>query len=219
VPKKIVNVYGVAGEGATLRQAKEDAGRRIEAALSGNYTPKVIFGREHYAIICREPFGGWQRQVARIGTEVRGCVSGGYTTRQQAEDEARYDIAQREWLPDGDDDFSYIVEDTPSLLRLARWAYWQRDYLRLIKKGLTPGEAHLQARDTPVIPPPQGNIHRAETIGNAHLELYAEQKEYVVRFVKMGGEPFYWRFAEYEDALEHYGKLSENSENYWRKNE
>lgn len=50
--------FGMEGSGPTVREAKADAGRKIEAALSGRYVPFLIRHGAYLAIIWREPTCG-----------------------------------------------------------------------------------------------------------------------------------------------------------------
>ena len=58
--KQITITYlGVDGKGATLTAAKNDAGRKIEMMLKGDYTPRLIQYRQFTMVLFRDPFRGW----------------------------------------------------------------------------------------------------------------------------------------------------------------
>ena len=48
--------YGVDGTGRTVTAAKNDAGRKIEAMLKGDYTPRLIQYRHITMVLFRDPF-------------------------------------------------------------------------------------------------------------------------------------------------------------------
>jgi hypothetical protein len=54
-----IEYFGMPGTGRTVTEAKQDAGRNIEAALSGDYTPAVLTFRGTVALIARDPKTGW----------------------------------------------------------------------------------------------------------------------------------------------------------------
>jgi hypothetical protein len=54
-----VTHYGMDGSGRNVTEAKRDAGRKIEAALSGHYTPEVAARKGWAALVFREPGRIW----------------------------------------------------------------------------------------------------------------------------------------------------------------
>lgn len=54
-----LSYYGVDGTGPTVTAAKNDAGRKIEAMLKGDYTPRLIQYRTFTMVLFRDPFRGW----------------------------------------------------------------------------------------------------------------------------------------------------------------
>jgi len=58
-----ITYYGMEGEGKTLTEAKRDAGRKVEMALEGSYTPKLLGQLDSFhVIIWREP-NGWSYKL------------------------------------------------------------------------------------------------------------------------------------------------------------
>lgn len=51
--------FGMPGSGATVKEAKLDAGRKIEAALKDTYMPTIIHWRGRTAIVYRDATAGW----------------------------------------------------------------------------------------------------------------------------------------------------------------
>jgi len=54
-----IEYYGMTGQGATVKEAKQDAGRRISEALDGDYTPLLVTWRGTTAVMSRSPKSGW----------------------------------------------------------------------------------------------------------------------------------------------------------------
>ena len=54
---KSTNYLGMEGKGPTLREAKADAMRKIEKALTWDYRPALFTAGEHQTIVWRTPFG------------------------------------------------------------------------------------------------------------------------------------------------------------------
>ena len=69
-----VTYYGVEGSGPTVAAAKQDAGRKIEAAMTGSYAPQIIRHREYIAFVWRAPYG-WSYKLL-TGDELSGPVQG-----------------------------------------------------------------------------------------------------------------------------------------------
>lgn len=55
--------FGMPGSGATVKEAKQDAGHRIEQALEGDYNPIVIRFRDHMLVVARDPKLGWGYRI------------------------------------------------------------------------------------------------------------------------------------------------------------
>ena len=79
--------FGMHGAGRTVTEAKQDAGRKIEKALTGSYAPELL-GRPHHtyrAILWREPTC-WSYHLLEHDTKPEtlfGC-SRDYGSRQDA---------------------------------------------------------------------------------------------------------------------------------------
>ena len=62
--KITLDYYGMTGTGATVKEAKLDAGRQIEQALNGDYTPSLIHWRQYTVLMAREPRQGWGYRIS-----------------------------------------------------------------------------------------------------------------------------------------------------------
>ena len=58
-----VEHFGFEGTGRTVKEAKEDAARKVKAALDGNYTPRSVTYKGNVGIVYREPSYGWHDKV------------------------------------------------------------------------------------------------------------------------------------------------------------
>jgi hypothetical protein len=151
-----VEYCGMPGEGKTLTAAKQDAARKAEDALKGDYTPTLLCVGDQMGLLFRTP-QGW------FGERITGYKSGliygsSYGLDQQA---ARirfsYNLAQLAWTPEfisryfggSDDDFiKYAIgegkdkESRQSASELRSWIKWQRGYRELRARGISENGAH-----------------------------------------------------------------------------
>jgi hypothetical protein len=143
-----IDYYGVEGAGKTVKEAKLDAGRKIETMLKGDYVPEVIAFRGFVALLWREPYGWFSKLLTDYHTHeiqtgrLNGCAS--HASRSQALAAIRMSLAQTAWTPD----------ITPLCLDILlpeqysdfqAWARFQLKYRELKASGLTDIECHRQA--------------------------------------------------------------------------
>jgi hypothetical protein len=99
--KKIhVEYWGMKGSGRNLTEAKKDAGRKAEAALSGDYTPTLLHAYGHSILVYREPIGGWAylflpREPEALRTPLYNGVCFGNADYAETVRRARTHLAQR----------------------------------------------------------------------------------------------------------------------------
>ena len=72
-----ITYYGVDGHGRTVKEAKLDAGRKIERMLDGSYQPTWIEANGEVAILFRTPDGGWQAALKHHDSDGLSCIWGG----------------------------------------------------------------------------------------------------------------------------------------------
>lgn len=94
-----ITYYGMEGEGRNLTEAKKDAGRKIERALSGYYDPILISAHGKSALVYRDQTG-WgysllhperaEEHESRSTTLYGSCGE----TQEEAERRARSHLAQ-----------------------------------------------------------------------------------------------------------------------------
>lgn len=124
-----INLHGMVGVGPTKAAAKEDAGRKIEAALSGFYTPTVVRWRGWVGILWRTPEGYCYRVSGPDtpdGILADGCTCMCAGDRAEALESVLWHIAQNEWdveSPHG----SPLLDGHPEKQQeFVRWCAWQK---------------------------------------------------------------------------------------------
>jgi len=82
--KVTIEYLGMPGSGATVTEAKRDAGRRIEEALEGDYSPIVAQWRDHAVLAFRHPRYEWGYRFLNDSAvqSVSHCCSG-YTSKEE----------------------------------------------------------------------------------------------------------------------------------------
>jgi hypothetical protein len=123
-----INYYGMQGTGDTLKEAKLDAGSKIEAAMKDDYRPVYIGVPGANIIVYRSQYG-WCHLINNR-TE-----SYGWNTKQEALEAACFHVEQMNWTIDSDDTFPLLTIYPRSLRDLKSWAHWQRGYAQLKAQG------------------------------------------------------------------------------------
>lgn len=141
---KIITIeyLGVDGRGKSVKSAKEDAVRQIQAILKDIETgPKIIALGTLTAVIARTKHG-WQYQFI----DSIGCPHSGYQTAELAEKRARLHAAQSLF---GQTEVSHIdlIKDEHDKIFYLDWVGWQHRYQEIRFKGYSDTEAHRLASD------------------------------------------------------------------------
>lgn len=162
-----VEYCGMPGTGRTVREAKQDAARKIEAALDGTYQPMVLSYRGLTAVVWRVAKHGWVYGFlheleashferceptcypgageAEPTTALLACVNHMVSiTRQEGEiDSPLFDALP----PD------MAAEARRTLALQAPWQdEFQRRYREAIAKGMSDNDAHAYASRNPSRP-------------------------------------------------------------------
>ena len=151
--KRVVIEYaGMSGVGNTVRAAKEDAVRRAELAISGDFCPRMIFFRGEKAVIWREPgydgarwcyaFLSSDDSTIRDGASVNSRLLRALTsvdTLESAERRSRYHLAQNFW--DGTETKSPVILNTSDQTEFSSWSGWQIRYRMWRDAGLDDARA------------------------------------------------------------------------------
>ena len=136
-----ITYFGMDGEGSNLTEAKKDAGKKIEAALSGFYTPAILRHGDYAVLVAREPLSGWGYRLIDEETEGYVYLSGSRDSRDSIIKSARIHMAQmaghyvglEKYLDDHD------KRELDSLYT------FHAEYSRLREEGKTDVEAHALA--------------------------------------------------------------------------
>lgn len=137
-----ITYYGMDGEGRNVTEAKKDAGRKIEEALHGNYTPFVL-ARDGVAFVAHRNPQGWGYTIFR--DDESGGSSYCSDTREGTIRCMRSHAAQ--YFADSTPDYgaSYIenAEDLHAHISLINW---HRGYRAWLDAGLSKAEADAKMR-------------------------------------------------------------------------
>ena len=145
--------YGVTGTGKTVKEAKQDAGRKIEKIVQGDYTLRVVRTKRHTAVIWNTPDGWVSRIITGPETQDINRVwpSAHHPEGvEEAMDRVSFHLCQLEWKPC---DTEPALELPPAFK--AEWDSWvvfQRRYAEARKKGMNDTEAHFYAVRNPSRP-------------------------------------------------------------------
>lgn len=140
---------GMPGEGPTVAKAKQDAARKIEAAIYGSYTPTIRTYRGKSVLIYRSP-EGWHTAHIHGDTErqtVSYCSPDGDYSEAIAR--AVMMLAQITWQrSDGlthpviEEIGAQTTEGRRLRSEFASWAKFQLMYAEAIRRGLNDCDAH-----------------------------------------------------------------------------
>lgn len=93
-----INYLGMEGIGTNVTRAKQDAARKIETALSGNWTPFFLNHQGWIGIVCRTNLAqlAWGYKLLQPATDQTQSIylSSHYASREEAVCSAAWHIAQ-----------------------------------------------------------------------------------------------------------------------------
>ena len=140
--------FGFTGTGATLKDAKIDAGRKIDALHVGTWEPAILEWRGVAALVYRD-LNGWSYRFIQTPDESTPHMPIGSSScgddRRDALQWAQRHVADYAWTA------TDPVEDWPEWLRetdraeIRERRYWQIAYKALKAEGKTDNEAHQEA--------------------------------------------------------------------------
>jgi hypothetical protein len=112
----------MSGEGATMKDAKADASRKIERAMNADYRPIVITWRNTTKIAVMTPHG----YTTRFLDSDCDCTSSTFD-REQITQEMMYHIAQNNlWEMSDEDAKEFFGKYAETLFPMwRRYKYWQ----------------------------------------------------------------------------------------------
>ena len=138
-----ITYYGMDGEGSTVTDAKRDAGKKIEEALSRIGRVEMVTMQGLSAILYGDKNGYSYKILFPDDPEngrIWGCSSFG-NDKDEAMDHLRNHLAQATWTP-------AMGENHPDLLgnkAFSSWARWQLRYITAKQSGMTDEQARTVA--------------------------------------------------------------------------
>jgi len=147
---KTTKVHGWEGTGTTIKEAKEDAINKIEAAAKGYFTPTIIQWRGLFGVVYRE-LENWCYMILREGEKIGApgpCIHT-YKTKDETIRFCRAHLAQNAWKHEDKDELPAVMKEDCTQEQKDSQVYWQRwqmDYRRLRDEGKNDQEAHREAQ-------------------------------------------------------------------------
>jgi len=126
-----ITYYGMDGEGKNLTEAKKDAGSKIEKALHGYYTPRILRHGDQMALVAREPLSGWGYRLIYADTEGPVYLSMSRGTAEEVIHSAYHHMAQNAGHYNGIESKLSDRERKD----LDSYFKWQSDYKEARSKG------------------------------------------------------------------------------------
>ncbi len=145
--------FGMPGTGRTVTEAKKDAGAKIEKALTGHYTPRVLNYRGWAFLVYREPHGWASAVIAQPdGFRESLCTrSQNDQTEKEAVAHAQEQLAQLGWEDtDGTEAPAFLT--TLQAREFREWAEFQLRFREAVRRGMGHNDAHSYAGRNPTRP-------------------------------------------------------------------
>ena len=143
-----ITYYGMDGEGATLKEAKADAARKVERALEGSYTPEMIRFDDWAVLLWREPFGWHYKLIGGVcAGNLYGCTRGDH---DEVREYAIYHLVSATYNPHDDASVERALAYLGTHGTLAHIANlktdvrFQRAYRQLRDAGVPESDCHRQ---------------------------------------------------------------------------
>lgn len=148
-----ITYFGMEGEGKTLTEAKQDAGRKLEAAMDGSYLPYVFTHMGHTLIVFREP-DGWAYMMIYPDDDGQksGSSSGGNSQEETIRQGLRH-MAQNLYNPKTGEDGMSVLRNKDDIRQHQNWVEWQRVYLAWADLGASDGTCrdYANRREWPAV--------------------------------------------------------------------
>lgn len=157
-----IQYFGVEGSGRNVTEAKRDAGKQIERALSGDYSPIILEYRGNAILVWRDPMSGWRSGIIFDNGEFRDHrrVSWSYCHSTKSTDDARADaiasaqdrLAQLGWRPEDATNPPEFLKTRQQIADYRYWAEFQLRYSQAKAAGMPDNDAHDYAGKNPARP-------------------------------------------------------------------
>ena len=143
--KITLEYFGMTGTGATVKEAKQDAGVKLTAAMSKHYEPKIFQWKSHIGLVWntpREVCSGYVHDGRISGVCCNGIDDFDTTCMRM-----RYNLAQN-GADIFDDEIPAIIAKDKDIHRdYARWLGFQRAFKHSEKINPAPFDHHRWACD------------------------------------------------------------------------
>ena len=161
-----IDYYGVEGEGRTVTDAKRDAGRKIEAALAGSYTPEILVWRGYAILIYREPTGWCNRLIA---DPERGIVEGrvwgtNYGSKEEAVSYAQDHLADLGWQESDGEEPPPFLKGRKQIGDYRSKVQFRQRYNFARRRGFSDCDAHSYAGHNPSRPELIAQVEQATAV-------------------------------------------------------
>ena len=163
MPTVTVDYFGFSGTGQTVKEAKQDAGRTIQALHKDSWEPAIREWRGNAVLVYRNLYG-WQYRFIQHDAgplSIPNGSSGGYADRQDAVRSAERHIADIGWRSDDPLDFFPVwfgTEANREHANLRRELIdarkWQLQMQRLMNAGIADNDARQMIGG--IMPLPEG---------------------------------------------------------------
>lgn len=145
---------GMNGQGPTVKEAKQDAARKIESLLSELDDSPIIrtitHGQDKYTMIIFRNSYRWGYELIKHGESDRThYTSANYDSKDEALTHAFRHIAQNVFTFDNDGLHWIMANDSDGLGNHKSWALWQHRYHAWKLQGQTDEQAHALAHSWP----------------------------------------------------------------------
>lgn len=150
-----IDYFGIEGSGKNVTEAKKDAGRKIEKALEGSYTPRLLTHRGHAILVYREPHGWCSATIADPDSSGATVVREGPVSSGSCHPEADVlkwaleHLAQLGWQAADGVQPPEFLKDRVSRSSFKTWAEFQLRYQEAIRRGMGSNDAHSYAGRNP----------------------------------------------------------------------
>lgn len=141
---------GMGGAGKTVKEAKQDAARKIEAVLDGHYFPRIITYRGNSILVYRTP-QAWHTTIIvddgepRQGVLTSSCM---YETESEAASAAQLQVAQLGWKRQDGYTMPDFLTDKQKREMHTMITFWMR-YQDAKAAGMNDHDAHDYAWKNP----------------------------------------------------------------------